>query len=73
MQRVINGKVLELPSSSDGSVDADTLYRLANVPRDRVLVLQRPNGQNVVVNRGDSVRVNPQDHVAVTHNGKRGC
>ena len=58
MQKV-NGRPYQVPVLRDGSIDADVLRALAKIPPDRVLVLQQPDGANVVVPPGQKVKVRP--------------
>jgi hypothetical protein len=59
IQRV-NGRPVKVPVEPDGSVDVDVLCRLASIAPDRALVLQRPDGSNLVVNRGQKMKVQPR-------------
>jgi hypothetical protein len=71
VQRV-NGKPVEVPMSPDGSIDVDVLCQLANLPANRTLVLQRPDGSNVVVNRGQKIKVQPRSFFIDAPQHKRG-
>lgn len=58
IQRV-NGHPVKVPVERDGSIDVDVLCGLASIPQGRTLVLQRPDGSNLVVNRGNKIKVAP--------------
>ena len=62
MRHFVNGREIEVATDSSGRIDSSLLRRIAGVPENRVLVLQRPSGENVVINPGDRVQVNPQSH-----------
>ena len=53
----VNGQPVSVPTAPDGSIDVDVLCGLANIAPDRALVLQQPNGSNLVVNRGQRIKV----------------
>ncbi|HNQ22527.1 MAG TPA: hypothetical protein PKK06_05475 [Phycisphaerae bacterium] len=55
----VNGQPLKVPVAPDGSIDVDVLCQLANVAPDRALVLQRPDGSNQLVPRGQKLTVRP--------------
>ena len=71
-QIFINGEVYDIPANSDGSINADTVRRMANIPSDRALVLQNPNGSNHVINAGEDFRVRPGQHMSEMNIHKRG-
>lgn len=62
MIQMINGRRVEVPTTSDGVIDADTLRRVSGVPADRVLVLQLPDGGNKLVNPGEKLRLAPEQY-----------
>jgi hypothetical protein len=55
----VNGRAFKIPVERDGSIDVDVLCRLANIAPNRALVLQRSDGSNLVVNRGNKIKVAP--------------
>jgi hypothetical protein len=61
MPQIVNGRVVEVPTLEDGSVDSDALRRAARIPRDRPLIIQRRDGRNVIVNPGQKMRITPGD------------
>lgn len=62
MRHFINGNEIEVPVDSQGRIDSDVLRRLARIPENRTLVLQRPDRSNLVVNPGDRVQVDAASH-----------
>lgn len=59
MKQIINGKGIDIPVNSDGSIEADTLRQLARIPTNRALVLQQPDGRNRIVNPGERLAIQP--------------
>jgi hypothetical protein len=59
---MVNGKQVDIPMESDGSVDSDVLREVAGIDEDRPLVLQRPDGRNEIINPGEKPVVRPGSH-----------
>lgn len=59
MKTIVNQRVLDVPTNTDGSIDADSLRLLARIPSNRALVLQQPDGGNRVVNPGEKLTLQP--------------
>ena len=55
MQVMINSRLIEVPTHSDGSIDSDVLRQAAGIPPNRALVSQKPDGGNQVINPGERV------------------
>ena len=72
MRHMVNGRIVELEPEPDGSVNSDVLRRAANVPDDRQLILQLPDGTNRVINPGENVRVPQQQFFVDAPAHKRG-
>ena len=72
MRHMVNGRIVELEPESDGSVNSDDLRRAANVPEDRQLILQLPDGSSQVINPGENVRLAPQQFFVDAPAHKRG-
>ena len=49
MRRMINGKWVDCNAGPDGQVNTEDLKEAANIPPDRSLVLQAPDGSNRVL------------------------
>ncbi|TWU20724.1 hypothetical protein [Bythopirellula polymerisocia] len=62
MQQMVNGRVVDVPLNNDGSLDSDTLREVAAIPKNRTLVQQLSSGENILVNPGQRIRVNPSDY-----------
>ena len=62
MRHFVNGKEIEIVTDTQGHIDSDVLRRLARIPENRTLVLQRPDRSNLVINPGEKVRVDPLAH-----------
>lgn len=61
MYCLVNGTKTDVPVQPDGLVNSNTIRRIARLPDNRALILQRPDGKNLVVNPGQSVQVHPLD------------
>jgi hypothetical protein len=59
MWQMINGIRIDVSADADGAIDASALYQAAGVSPSRQLVLQLPDGRNLIVNPGQRLRVNP--------------
>ena len=57
MQRMINGRLVEVFTNRDGSVSSDSIRKAARLPKDRPLVLQQPDGSNKIINPGDDIQL----------------
>ena len=55
MKVMINGREIEVPTHSNGSVDSDMLRQAAGIPPTRALVSQKADGSNQVINPGERV------------------
>ena len=63
MRVMVNGREIEVPTDSDGSVNSDAIRRAAGIPDDRVLIKQDSAGGNELVNPGDAVVCGPYQHL----------
>lgn len=61
MYCLVNGLKTDVPVQPNGMVNSDTIRRIARLRDNRSLILQQPDGKNLVVNPGQSVRVRPLD------------
>lgn len=73
MQHMVNGRVVELQTQPDGSIDSDALRQAAGIPENRQLILQLPDGSNRIINPGENIRVPPQQFFMDAPVHKRGC
>ncbi len=69
---MINGKVVEVRTQADGSVEARDLRRAAGLKDDRQLILQLPDGSNRVINPGEKLQVSPDQYFRDIPNHTRG-
>jgi hypothetical protein len=72
MQHMVNGRVVELQTQPDGSIDSDALRQAAGIPENRQLILQLPDGSNRIINPGENIRVPPQQFFMDAPVHKRG-
>jgi hypothetical protein len=69
---MVNGRIVELTTTEDGSVDSDSLRQAAGIPDDRQLILQLPDGSNKVINPGEQLNVPPDQFFSDIPPHKRG-
>ena len=62
MQQMVNGKMVEIPLDHDGAIDSDTLREVASIPKNRTLVQQLSTRENLIVNPGERIKINPSDY-----------
>ncbi len=72
MRTLINCQEYEIPTNSDGSIDADTLRQAAGIPSNRALIMKKTDGGNDVVNPGQKLQVNPGQHFSDMSLHRRG-
>jgi hypothetical protein len=60
MRHMVNGIEIEVSPDADGAIDANALCQAAGVSPSRQLVLQLPDGRNLIVNPGKRLRLNPR-------------
>lgn len=72
MRHMVNGRVVEVSTESDGSVPSDALRRAAGIADDRQLILQLPDGGNRIINPGEKVSVPPEQFFFDAPAHKRG-
>ncbi len=66
------GREIEVPTDPQGNVDVAQVRRAANIPDDRMLVQQRPGGENFILPRQGQVAINPYDRFMDSPRGVRG-
>ena len=62
MRQMVNGRIVDIPMNSDGSIDSDVLREVAGINKNRPLVLQLSDGRNEIINPGERPTVNPGSH-----------
>jgi hypothetical protein len=55
MRHMVNGRIVEVFAEADGSVPSAAVRQAANIPQDRPLILQLPDGSNKIINPGENV------------------
>lgn len=72
MEMYANGRMCQVPSDKDGKVDAVEVRRAANIPDGRALIMQKPNGENVVVPKRGLINADNYAHFMEAPTGRRG-
>lgn len=73
MPRVyVGGREVDVPQNWTGNVSVDQIRQAAGVPRGRMLILQRPTGENVIMPARGRIEVDPYDHFMDAPRAKRG-
>ena len=72
MKHIINGREVDLETAVDGSVISDALRWALDIPDDRPLILQSPDGTNQVVNPGEKMQLKPGQRFMDAPAHKRG-
>jgi hypothetical protein len=61
MRIFAGGREIEVPTDTQGNVNVVDVRRAANIPNDRMLVQQRPEGENIILPRQGQIAINPSD------------
>ena len=61
MKIFAGGREIDVPTDSQGNADVAEVRRAANIPNNRMLVQQRPNGENNILPRQGQVAINSYD------------
>ena len=61
MKIFAGGREIEVPTDTQGNVNVVDVRRAASIPNDRMLVQQRPGGENVILPKQGQVTINPYD------------
>ena len=72
MRLCANGREIEVPTDKDGNVEVAEVRRVANVPDDRMIIQQKPTGENIIMPRYGRIRVDPYTHFMDSPRGTRG-
>ena len=73
MRHMVNGRVVELRTRPDGSVDSDALRRAAGIADNRQLILQTPDGANRIINPGTRLSLTGEQFFTDAPSHQRGC
>jgi hypothetical protein len=72
MRQMVNGRVVDVPTDADGTLNSDSLRQVAGVPPERPLILQLPDGSNRLVNAGERLQVKPEQYFVDAPAHRRG-
>ena len=72
MRQMVNGRVIQVPTDTDGGLDSDSLREAAGVPHERPLILQLPDGSNQLINPGEKLKVKPDQYFTDAPAHRRG-
>lgn len=61
MKIFANGREIEVPTDDQGKVDVVEVRRAANIPNDRLLVQQKPTGENMILPKHGTVNIDSYD------------
>ena len=61
MRIFAGGREIEVPTDSQGNVDVVEVRRVANIPNNRMLVQQKPGGENFILPKKGQVNINSND------------
>jgi len=73
MRHTFKGRVVELRSRRDGSIDSDALRRAAGIADNRQLILQTPDGRNRIINPGAGLSLTGEEFFTDAPKHDRGC
>ena len=73
MRIYVNSREYDIPTHSDGTIDAGILRERGCIPANKALILKKPDGANEIINPGQKVRVNPGQHFSEMSLHERGC
>ena len=66
------GREVEVPTDDQGTVNVAELRQAANIPGNRMLIHQKPTGENEIVAKYGQVNLNPYDHFMDSPRAVRG-
>ena len=72
MRIFAGGREVEVPTDTNGQVQAVDVRRAMDIPDDRVLIQQRQDGGNLIVPKRGNVNINPQDRFMDAPRSERG-
>lgn len=61
MRIYARGQEIEVPTDAQGNADVVQVRRAVSVPDDRMLVQQKPNGENTILPKNGQVNINQLD------------
>lgn len=63
MRQFINGQEHEIPVNPDGTISVEVVRRRAGIPSGRAIIMKKPDGSNEVINSGEKLMINPDQHL----------
>jgi len=72
MRHFINAKEHDIPTNPDGTIPVSVIRKVGRISDDRVLIMHRADGSNVVINPDENLAVNPGQHYSDLARIKRG-
>jgi hypothetical protein len=72
MKIYAGGREIEVPTDEQGKVNVGEVRRTMNVPDGRLLIQQKPTGENVVLPNQGTVQINPYERFMESPIAKRG-
>ena len=72
MRQNINGQMYDIPTNPDGSIDINTVKKVAQIPPNRAMILKHPGGSNEIINPGEKFFVDPEQDFSDAPLHKRG-
>ena len=61
MKIFADGREIEVPTDGNGNVEAVDVRRANNVSNDRMMIQQKPGGENFIVPKSGKIHVDPYD------------
>ena len=72
MRVFAGGREVEVPEDNNGNVNVAEVRRAANIPSGRMLMRQRPNGENDILPTRGNITVSPYDQFMDAPRATRG-
>ena len=72
MKIYAGGREIEVPTDEQGRVNVGEVRRTMNVPDDRLLIQQKPTGENVVLPNQGAIQINPYERFMESPRARRG-
>jgi hypothetical protein len=72
MRIYAGGREVEIPTDASGNADVAEVRRAANVPEGRLLIQQKPTGENLILPKNGSVTLHNYDQFMDSPRAVRG-
>jgi len=73
MRIYAGGREIEVPTDDQGNANVAELRQAANIPGNRMLVHQKPTGENEIIPKSGQVNLNPYDRFMDSPRAVRGA